>query len=79
MFLRGKPHASVAEQTLALVDDLETVIERAEVPALAGLAHHPQSSLPRVERDAASYGKLLDDFICAERLLAEQTSGVQSG
>src|SRR5688572_12124579 len=68
----GRAQTRLGEQALALLDRLPALLERGEVPPLAGPAHDPEPPLRRVERKATPYWEMLNDLVLAEVRVAEK-------
>ena len=55
---------------LAILDGLPSFLEWCEVPLRAPLAHDPEATLRRIEREPSPDRKRLDDFVLSEILTA---------
>ncbi|HEY5087089.1 MAG TPA: hypothetical protein VII66_07030 [Gemmatimonadaceae bacterium] len=60
------------EEALALFDRFPSFFDGSEIPALARATHNPQPALVPVERKTAPDGKMLDYFVRAKVIMAEQ-------
>src|SRR5690348_4147251 len=72
----GDAQAGAAEETLAAVDRLPSLLERREVPARAPRADDPEPPLRRIERQPPSYRAGGDVIVGAEVGVAEEAGGV---
>ena len=71
--VRRDPQLRVGECALAFLDRFPPLFQWSEIPALAGAAHHPQSTFRGIEGEPSSYREVLDEFVASEIAVAKET------